>query len=103
MIYQITSAFSDKFIPVTRCEIAVMVQKLQHILFGITGWTVLHKGQSLNVFNMLSLLVNTHLKALDPIVMHSQKDFRRNAGTRFFNALLEMVSVSYFLCIYELL
>ena len=64
---------------------------------------VLHKGQSFNVFNMVSLSLNAHLKALNPIAMHSQKGFRRNAGTRFCNALLEMVSVSYFHCIYELL
>ena len=32
VIYQITSEFSAKFIPVNRFEVAVMVQKLQHIL-----------------------------------------------------------------------
>ena len=32
MIYQITSAFSAKFIPANRFEVAVMVQKLQLML-----------------------------------------------------------------------
>ena len=32
MIYQITSEFSAKFIPENRFEVAVLVQKLQHIL-----------------------------------------------------------------------
>ena len=36
MIYQMTSAFYAKFSPVNRFEIAVMVQKLQHILMQVT-------------------------------------------------------------------
>ena len=36
MIYQITSEFSAKFILVNRFEVAVMVQKLQHILLQVT-------------------------------------------------------------------
>ncbi|XP_063811215.1 vomeronasal type-2 receptor 26-like [Pseudophryne corroboree] len=48
-------------------------------------------GQSFNVFNMLSLLVNTNSKPLDPIIMYLQKDFQRNAGTCLFNVLLEMI------------
>ena len=35
VIYQITSAFSAKLIPVNRFEVAVMVQKLQHILLQV--------------------------------------------------------------------
>ena len=33
---KITSAFSAKFIPVNRFEVAVMAQKLQHILLQVT-------------------------------------------------------------------
>ena len=36
VIYQITPAFSAKFIPVNRFEVAVMVQRLQHILLQVT-------------------------------------------------------------------
>ena len=35
VIYQITSAFSAKFIPVNRFEVSVMVQKLQNILLQV--------------------------------------------------------------------
>ena len=35
-MYHITSAFSAKFIPINIFEIAVMVQKLQHILMQVT-------------------------------------------------------------------
>ena len=36
MMYQITSVFCAKFIPVKIFEVAVMVQKLQHILLQVT-------------------------------------------------------------------
>ena len=36
VIYKITSAFSATFIRVHRFEVAVMVQKLQHILLQVT-------------------------------------------------------------------
>ena len=46
MIYQITSAFSDKFIPVNRFEVAVTVQKLQHILLQVTEDGFDHGGEN---------------------------------------------------------
>ena len=45
-IYQITSAFSVKFIPVNKFEVAVMVQKLQHILLQVTEDDVDHGGEN---------------------------------------------------------
>ena len=46
MIYQITSAFSAKFIPVNRFDVAVMVQKLQHILLQVTKIGFDHGGEN---------------------------------------------------------
>ena len=46
VIYQITSAFSAKFIPVNRFEVAIMVQKLQHILFQVTEDGFDHGGEN---------------------------------------------------------
>ena len=36
VIYQMTSAFSGKFIPVNRFEVAIIVQTLQDILLQVT-------------------------------------------------------------------
>ena len=36
MIYQITSEFYAKFIPVNRFDVADMVEKLQHILLQVS-------------------------------------------------------------------
>ena len=44
--YEITSAFSANFIPVNRFEIAVMVQKLQHILLQVTEDGFDHGGEN---------------------------------------------------------
>ena len=46
MIYQITSEFPAKFIPVNRFELAVMVQKLQHILLQVTQDDFDHEGEN---------------------------------------------------------
>ena len=46
VMYHITSEFSAKFIPVNRFEVAVMVQKLQHILFQITEDGFDHEGEN---------------------------------------------------------
>ena len=46
VIYQITPAFSAKFIPVNRFEVAVMVQKLQHILLQVTEDCFDHGGEN---------------------------------------------------------
>ena len=46
VIYQITSAFSAKFIPVNIFEVAVMVQKLQHILLQVTEDGFGHGGEN---------------------------------------------------------
>ena len=46
MIYQITSAFSAKFITVNRFEVAVMVQKLQNILLQVTEDGFDHGGEN---------------------------------------------------------
>ena len=52
MIYQITSKFSAKFIPVNRFEVAVMVQKLQHILLQVTENGFEHGGENIEVILM---------------------------------------------------
>ena len=46
MIYQITSEFSAKFIPVNRFEVAVRVQKLQHFLLQVTEYGFDHGGKN---------------------------------------------------------
>ena len=46
VIYQITSEFSAKFIPVNRFEVSVMVQKLQHILLQVTKDGFDHGGKN---------------------------------------------------------
>ena len=46
VIYQITSAFSAKFIPVNRFEVAVMVRKLQCILLLVTEDGFGHEGEN---------------------------------------------------------
>ena len=46
MIYQMASAFSAKFIPVNRFEVAVTVQKLQHILLQVTKDGFKHGGEN---------------------------------------------------------
>ena len=46
VIYQLTSAFSAKFIPVNIFEVAVMVQKLQHILLQVTEGDFDHGGEN---------------------------------------------------------
>ena len=45
-IYQITSPFSAKFIPVNGFEVAVMVQKLPHILLQVTEDGFDHGGEN---------------------------------------------------------
>ena len=47
LIYQITSAFSAKVIPVNKFEAAVMIQKLQHILLQVTEDSFDHEGECL--------------------------------------------------------
>ena len=46
MIYHITREFSAKFIPINVFEVAVMVQKLQHILLQVTGDGFDHGGEN---------------------------------------------------------
>ena len=46
MIYQVTSAFSAQFIPVNRFKVAVMVEKLQHILLQVTEDDFYHGGEN---------------------------------------------------------
>ena len=46
MIYQITSAFSAKFIPVNGFDVAVMVQKLQHIFLQEIEDGFDHRGEN---------------------------------------------------------
>ena len=46
MIYQITSEFSATFSPVNRLEVALMVQKLQHILLQVIEDSFEHGGES---------------------------------------------------------
>ena len=45
-MYQVTLAFSAKFVPVNRFEIAVMVQKLQRILLQVTDDGFDHGGEN---------------------------------------------------------
>ena len=45
-LYQMTSAFSVKFNPVNRFEVAVMVQKLQYILLQVTEDGFDHGGEN---------------------------------------------------------
>ena len=52
VIYQITLAFSAKFIPVNRFEVAVMVQKLQHILLQVTEGGFDHRGENWSHFDI---------------------------------------------------
>ena len=46
MIYRITSAFSAKLIHVNRFEVAVMVEKLQHIFLQVTEDGFDHGGEN---------------------------------------------------------
>ena len=46
MIYQITSEFSAKLIPVNRFEVAVVVRKLQHSLLQVTEGGFDHGGEN---------------------------------------------------------
>ena len=44
LITVITSAFSAKFIPVNRFKVAVMVQRLQHILLQVLNFQIPRTG-----------------------------------------------------------
>ena len=46
MIYQIVSAFSAKFIPVNGFEVAVTVQKSQHVLLQVIEDGFDHGGEN---------------------------------------------------------
>ena len=46
VIYHMISTFSVKFIPVNRFEIAVTVQKLQHILLQVSEDGFHHGGEN---------------------------------------------------------
>ena len=52
MIYQITSAFYATFIPVNIFEVAVMIQKLQHILLQVTEDDFDHGGENWGHFDI---------------------------------------------------
>lgn len=78
-----------------------MVHKFSTQKFEITPSKRLCDAQLFDVFSVLSLSLNTELKALNVVIMHPHKNIGQNVVTGLHDALLKVVFVTDFLSIHQ--